>query len=508
MDAETNIYQVLTSSVFLRHLLEDDKGDIASWEAWLTVCKIIEGLPLETDKERALYSTLSGNTEAYKPHFKERIFLCKGRRSGKSKFVSLLAGAIALMSIEGTVQKKLSAGEQAVIGICSPSKKQSALIGKYLEGAFQSNDFLLSLVKDQKFTAEGFELKNNIVVSILTGNWRSIRGHSMIAAIIDELCFFLADETGHVLTDKDLLEAVEPSLASLDGRLICLSSPHAPTGEMWNVYSEHYAKNIIEDETVFLKGPSLLMNPTLKKATVQKAYDRDAVVAASEWGASFRESIGGYVNSKTLEKVIIKDRTELHFNSFNRYKAFSDLSSLVSENSDDAAVAIGYVKKSLTGGNDKLIIARYLHFRGPCSLEYAVKKMAELLKEYGIRSVHADDYASEFQSRLWKKNHIKHIKIRRSKTQLYTDLLGMFSSGTIELLDDPEMKKQLLNLQRKAIGGGAERIDHVSGSDDAIANCCGGLASISLKPVLKLGAYSFNDRESGVDAIEKIFNQN
>ena len=64
------------------------------------------------------------------------------------------------------------------------------------------------------------------------------------------------------------------------------------------------AKNLIEDETVFLKGPSLLMNPTLKKATVQKAYDRDAVVAASEWGASFRESIGGYVNSKTLEKVI------------------------------------------------------------------------------------------------------------------------------------------------------------------------------------------------------------
>ena len=49
----------------------------------------------------------------------------------------------------------------------------------------------------------------------------------MIAAIIDELCFFLADETGHILTDKDLLEAVEPSLASLDGRLICLSSPHA-----------------------------------------------------------------------------------------------------------------------------------------------------------------------------------------------------------------------------------------------------------------------------------------
>ena len=137
MDAETNIYQVLTSSVFLRHLLEDDKGDIASWEAWLTVCKIIEGLPLETDKERDLYQTLSGNTEAYKPHRKDRIFLCKGRRSGKSKFVSLLAGAIALMSIEGAVQKKLSAGEQGVIGICSPSKKQSALIGQILRRLIQ-----------------------------------------------------------------------------------------------------------------------------------------------------------------------------------------------------------------------------------------------------------------------------------------------------------------------------------------------------------------------------------
>ena len=278
---------------------------------------------------------------------------------------------------------------------------------------------------------------------------------------------------------------------------------------MWNVYQEHFGKNLIEDEeTVFLKGPSLLMNPTLKKATVQKAYDRDPVVASSEFGASFRESIGGYVNSTTLKKVTVKDRKELHYNSFSKYIAAADLSAGVSENSDDASAVIGYVKKSLIGAPDKLIICKYLHYNAPFNPDYVIKKMSELLREFKIKRIHADNYASQFQSRLWGKNRIKHIPIKRNKTEIYADLLGMISSGSIELLDDPELLTQAMNLQRKTVGGGREIIDHISGADDALINSIGILASISLRPVFKVGAVSFENRDEALDKVEKIFNQN
>ena len=198
---ETDIYQVLTSPKLFLHLLNEKGGSLETWFVWLTILKICEGLPLETEKELELYQTLTGNTSPYKPYRKERIFLCCGRRGGKSKFVSLLAGAIALLSIGGAVQSKLSAGESGVIGICSPTKKQSGIIADYLKGIFSSNDFLLSLVKDQKFSQEGFELINNIKVSVLSGSWRSIRGFSMIAAIVDEIAYFLPDDQGSCLSD-------------------------------------------------------------------------------------------------------------------------------------------------------------------------------------------------------------------------------------------------------------------------------------------------------------------
>jgi hypothetical protein len=133
---------------------------------------------------------------------------------------------------------ELSAGERGYIIIVAPSKKQATIIKSYLSGFFNDNKFLAPYLF--KETAEEIQLTNNIVISCLSSDYRTIRGYTAIAAICDEIAYLSIE--GYK-PDVEVIRALRSRLMSTDGPLICISSPYARRGMLWEIYKRHYGND-------------------------------------------------------------------------------------------------------------------------------------------------------------------------------------------------------------------------------------------------------------------------
>src|SRR5437763_6315484 len=83
-------------------------------------------------------------------------------------------------------------------------------------------------------------------------------------------------------TDSEILNAVRPALATTNGLLAIISSPYARRGEVWNLFNRHYGLGG-DPEILVAKGATRDFNPSLPQRTVDRALERDPIVAASEW---------------------------------------------------------------------------------------------------------------------------------------------------------------------------------------------------------------------------------
>jgi hypothetical protein len=62
----------------------------------------------------------------------------------------------------------------------------------------------------------------------------------------------------------------------------------------------------------------------------------------------------------------------------------------------------------------------------------------------------------------------------KSKSELYLDVLPLINSRAVDLLDHERMMLQLVSLERTAVRGGRDKVDHPRGGHDDIANAAAG----------------------------------
>ena len=66
-------------------------------------------------------------------------------------------------------------------------------------------------------TADTIELSNGIVIEIHTASFRTVRGYTVVAAILDEIAFFdVAEDAAN--PDSELIAALRPAMATIPGR--------------------------------------------------------------------------------------------------------------------------------------------------------------------------------------------------------------------------------------------------------------------------------------------------
>jgi len=464
-----NIIEAINEEKLFRPFLGDDSN---SWRNWMAALRVMYGLKFAAIRKPLIAEATKRDPDKLSPDGFDTALFLTGRRSGKSRIAAVIG------AYESTIaghEEKLAVGEKGVVAIVSPTRYQSRIVKDYLRSIFTVSEILQSAVSRE--TQEGFELTNGNRIEILSGDWRTIRGYTLLACIVDEAAFFGVDEESKVRSDSELIRAIKPALATVRGKLIAISSPYARRGWCYETYKKNHGND--SGKILVWNCPSRTMNPTLSQTIVDDAIAEDFQAAKSEYLAEFRDDVAAYLPLQVIEKLVVKDRHQLSPDSRLTYRAFADVSG---GRSDDAALAIAHQEK------DKTVIDSVRCWKAPFNPAEVVMQMASELKKYRLSSVVGDNYAAEFVTSTFADYGIDYQRCEKNKSELYLELLPRITSETVELLDNEIIVKQLANLERRARSGGRDQIDHPPGCHDDLANVIAGVVDASSAAYITLGA--------------------
>jgi len=391
---------------------------------------------------------------------KERIreaWIRSGRRSGKSKIIAL---TVAFLGLFVDWKKHISVGEKAFIFVISPSKDQGQIILNYLKELLNLNDSLRGLVKN--VTMESIELYNGITISIKSASWRSSRGFSVLAVILEEVCWFRW-ETSSALRDKEIYRSWKPSLSTIPSSLLlAISSPHSFQGIMAEKFKKHEGK---KGNVLTWASSTTLMNPTFDEAEVKAAYLDDPEFARSEYGGLWRRDISSFLDHSVVEAVIDEKIFERPYVEGINYIGFIDSSG---GKSDSFVCALSHQDKT----TKKAILDVCRETVAPFRPGDVVEEYSKLLKSYGVTSIKSDSYAGLWVTSAFENFGISVEKASMTKSDYYLNSLPLFNNMSIHLLDQERLKNQLLSLERKTRSGMRDSVDNYHGFDDLSNAAC------------------------------------
>jgi hypothetical protein len=431
--------------------------DRATWRAWFSFLRALFGLPMSAD-DLPLFQQCTGRDDLHPGGFRE-AWLVVGRRGGKSFVLALIAVYLATFI---DWMPFLAPGERGTIMIIATDRRQARTIFRYVAALLQGLPLLAPLIERE--TADAIDLSNGITIEILTASFRTVRGYTLIAALLDELAFWRSDE-GSANPDTEILAAIRPAMATVTGAmLLCASSPYARRGALWNAFRRYFGK---PGPVLVWKADTRTMNPTVDQAVIDEAMEADPASASAEYGAEFRTDVETFVAREVVDAAIVPGRHELPPCAGISYMAFADPSG---GSSDSMTLAIAHRDK-----DGRAIVDAIRERRPPSSPDDVVQDFAQLLNTYRLSEVTGDRYAGEWPRERFHVHGTTYEPAAKPKSDLYRDLLPILNSGNAELLDHQRLVAQLCGLERTTARGGRDSIDHPPGGHDDVANCVAGV---------------------------------
>ena len=431
-----------------------------TWDSWMVFLSALFGLPLEKGKA-AIFRRHTGRQTAPRKPAREG-WVIAGRRAGKSLIAALVA---VFLSCFRDYRKVLGPGERATVMVIAADRRQARVVFRYITGLMERIPMLTGMVESQ--TRETINLKNRVTLEVHTANFRAVRGYTVAAAICDEVAFWRSDESAN--PDAEILNGLRPGMATIPGAmLLCISTPYARRGVLWDVYRRHYGHD--GDPVLVWQADTRSMNPTVEKRVIVEAYEQDELAASAEYGAEFRRDIESFLALEAVEAVVVPERRELPALPRQHYVAFCDPSG---GSRDSMTLAIAHQEES------KVVLDALRERRPPFSPEDVVKEFSEQMKAYRISKVSGDRYGGDWPLDRFKTHGIRYEAVSKPKSDLYLELLPMINSGQVELLDHPRLFAQLCRLERRTARSGRDTIDHAPGAHDDLANAAAGALVIA-----------------------------
>jgi Phage Terminase len=427
--------------------------DPSTWRGWFCFLRTLFGLPMG-EADWALFQQCTGREDRPTGGFRE-AWLVVGRRGGKSIVLALIAVFLATF-IDWTPY--LSPGERGTVMVIATDRRQARVIFRYVQAFLSRVPMLAALIERE--TSDTIDLSNGVTIEILTANFRTVRGYTLIAALLDELAFWRSEESAN--PDTEILAAIRPAMASISGAmLLCASSPYARRGALWNAFKRHFGK---PSPTLVWKADTRTMNPTISQGLIDEAIEDDPASAAAEYGAEFRVDVETYVPREVVEAAVVPGRYELGPISTVHYFAFVDPSG---GTSDSMTLAIAHREK-----DGRAVLDAIRERRPPFSPEDVTSEFARLLKAFRVGKVVGDRYGGEWPRERFRLHGVTCELAEKPKSDIYRDILAALNSGRIELLDHPRLVTQICGLERRTARGGRDSIDHApsAGCHDDLAN--------------------------------------
>ena len=149
---------------------------------------------------------------------------------------------------------------------------------RYIGGILDAVPALAALV--ERRTRESVYFTTGVVIEVHTASFRAVRGYTIIGVVADEIAYWPAEDAAN--PDIVVLNAVRPGMATVPGALLlCISSPYARRGALWDAYRRHYGH---DTRVLVWQAETRAMNPTVDEAVIAAAYAADPTSTATEYG--------------------------------------------------------------------------------------------------------------------------------------------------------------------------------------------------------------------------------
>ena len=429
-----------------------------SWATWRAFIASVFGLQID-DGALKTFRQCTGRNEPPTGPARE-AWIIAGRRAGKSRMLALIAVYLATFRDWSPF---LAAGEKGYVVVIASSRDQAKTILDYAKALIAGTPLLAQKVASE--LSDGLTLVNGVAIEVCTCSHRTIRGRTIIAAILDEVSSWYDDATRSSNSDSEVLAAIRPATATIPGALLVVaSSPKARRGILFKAYERYYGQ---PGAILVWRAPSLTMNPTLAAEVIQQAYDENPNVAASEFGAEFANDSDTLLSVEALDDAISRGIRERAATPGVQYFAFTDPSG---GSNDSFTLAIAH--ETLEG---VAVLDAVREREPPFNPDRVVEEYAKLLGTYRVTAVEGDRYGAAWPKERFAAHGIKYETTKLSKAEIYSGFAAAMNAGRVDLLDHPRLRAQLVALERRVERSGREVIDAPWGSRDDLSNAVAGV---------------------------------
>jgi hypothetical protein len=460
---------VLTKTLTIIDAIKDDElfkpyfgKKFPAFRKWRVALKAIYGIPIKAECDRQVIRDCTGrDPDKLNPEGYAKTLLLCGRRSGKSRIVALIGAYSAALA---GFERKLDAGEQGRVVIVSMTRGQGANVRNYTRACFDSPLMSREIIRERQ--QDVFQLRNGNRIEILAADYRSVRGYTLLAAIVDECCFLGIEGHSRVRTDSQIIDALEPGLGTTGGKLIALSTPYGKSGWAYENYCKHFG-NDRSDDFLIWHASTKYMHESYPQKILDRKKAEDLSTYLQEYEAQFQDSVTNFISLEDVEALVIKGRTENLPRPEHKYVGYVDVSG---GRGDASALAIAH-KDDHT---KKVVIDAIQWYPAPHRPAEVIGLMANKLKSFGLNQVWGDAYAGSFCSEACRACGINYKQTEVNKSVLYLEILPLFSNRMVELLDCERMVKQFAGLERRKSSGGNDKVDHQLRQHDDLSNAVAG----------------------------------
>lgn len=435
-----------------------------SWSVWMSVVlPVLYGLPIDAQM-LPIFQQATGRTQLFQGPIDEAWFLC-GRRSGKSRFLALIAVCFALFK---DYREYVAPGERPTVMVLASDKDQAHAIFEFARALIQGTPMLADMIERE--TSDEIDLTNGVTIGVHTSSYKSVRGRTLAAALCDEVAFWRSDDSRNPA--EAILRALRPALSTIPhAPLICASSTYMQDGALYDAFAKHHGKDA--SNVMVWKADTLTMNPTFRKSVIDEAYASDAAAATAEYGSEWMVDARAFLPDELIDAAIISDRRSLPRLYGAEHIAFCDPSGGVH---DEMVLAVAHQE---AGGI--VVLDRLESVKPPFTPEEVTQRFADILSSYGLSTVTGDRYGAEWVSAMFRKFGISYQASQQDKSQIYIAAQPLFSQKVVELLDIPKLAGELRRLERRPRSGGRDLVDHPRGSSDDSANAAAGALVLASK---------------------------
>jgi hypothetical protein len=203
----------------------------------------------------------------------------------------------------------------------------------------------------------------------------------------------------------------------------------------------------------------------LDRKLIDAELARDPTKGRAEWLAEWRDDISTFIDRAMLEAAVDAGVEVRPREQGIRYVAFADPSGGAG---DAFTLAIAHCTKDKVAVLDCLV-----EHPAPFNPVPVTESLVQTLAQYGLNECNGDHYAAGWVVGSFAARGVSYYNCPRDRSALYANVLPLFTSGAVRLLDNKKLVGQFAALERRPTTT-RDKIDHPPAAHDDLCNAAAG----------------------------------